>query len=189
MALVALFGPQINERVLDFLLLSIKEGIVEVIQLEVHEVVKVISKERMCERLVEQIVFEASVLVLLIKGTRQPSPQELIQQRIVAQLVDIVVPPIKEEIAYAVQQPSPAEHIQERIEPPQMVEEVLEVVQILLQKRMSERTVELIMDVPMPQMLEERDSRGKVGLTRTSATTKRAGVSGRVFRGGEVSSS
>ena len=71
--------------------------------------VEAISEERVSERIVEQIVFEASVLVPPTKeeiadSIRQPSPQEHIQERVVAQLLDVVVPPTKEEVADAVQQ-------------------------------------------------------------------------------------
>ena len=114
-----------------FLLLPIKEGIVEVIQQEVDEVVKVICKERVSERIVERIVFRRVSL-----GASDPRRKSRMLRS---------SPRLKSTSKNA-------------IEPPQMVEEVLEVVQILLQERMSERPVELIMDVPVPQMLEESQS-------------------------------
>ena len=107
--------PQVNERVVDFLVLPIVEGIVEVIQPEEHAVVKAILEERVSERIVEQIVFEGSVLVpptrekivsvvqfskhVMVPPIKQAiaDPQEHIQERTVEQSVDTPVPPDKEE--------------------------------------------------------------------------------------------
>ena len=76
--------PQINERVVDFLVLPIKEGIVEVIQPEEHAVVKAILEERVFERI------EGSVLV-------PPTKKEIVS--VVQFSEHVVVPPIKQAFA------------------------------------------------------------------------------------------
>ena len=82
--------PQINERVVDFLVLPIKEGIVEVIQPGEHAVVKAFLEERVSERIVEQIVFEGSVLV-------PPAREEIVS--VVQFSKHVMVPPIKQAFA------------------------------------------------------------------------------------------
>ena len=134
-------------------------------QERINDMTKVIFQERISERIVEQI---ADVLLLetvdeTVKAN-QPVPQDRSQEGVVVEFVDVCVPRLINEVT-GVAKLIPQDRMQNRMldaPVPQIQDEIVEVIRLSQQERISECIVVQTVDVSLPQIWEQSVEVAKV---------------------------